>query len=155
LAYICLILGIGLYRLEPLAADVWAGNLASFEQFIAQVDGRAGELPATLREIHEGVYDLVQQGDPTPFKAFRYNEYDTTVQAMGFLADDAPVEDLLAREIVVTQEVRELALAWRDQGALLFGLSDKPDEASVPRPNLAAEGLQPIHRTKTHAVGMA
>jgi len=155
LAYICLILGTGLYRLEPLAADVQAGKLTSFQQFIAQVDARAGELPATLREIHVGVYDLVQQGDPTPFKAFRYNEYDTTVQAMGFLANDAPVEDLLSSEIVVTQEVRELALDWQGQGALLFGLSDKPDEASVPRPHRAAEGLPPIHRARTHAVGKA
>jgi hypothetical protein len=153
LAYICLILGSGLYRLEPLAADVQAGNVTSFQQFIAHVDARSEVLPASLRGIHEGVYHLVQQGDPTPFKAFRYNEYDTTVQAMGFLADDATVEDLLAREIVVTQEVRELALDWCDQGALLFGLSDKPDEASVPRPDLAAEGLLPIHRARTHAVG--
>lgn len=155
LAYICLILGSGLYRLDPMAADVQAGKLTSFQQFITQVDARAGDLPASLREIHEGVYDLVQLGDPTPFKAFRYNEYDTTVQAMGFVADDAPIEDLLAREIVVTQEVRELALNWQGQGALLFGLSDKPDEASVPRPERAAEGLQPIHRARTHAVGRA
>lgn len=155
LAYICLMLGTGLYRLEPLAADVQAGKLTSFQQFIAQVDARVGELPPSLRGIHEGVYDLVQQGDPTPFKAFRYNEYDTTVQAMGFLTENARVEDLLAREIVVTQEVRELALDWQAQGALLFGLSDKPDEASVPRPGRAAEGLLPIHRARTHAVGKA
>jgi hypothetical protein len=155
LAYICLILGSGLYRLESLAADVHADSLTSFQQFIAQVDAHADELPASLREIHEGVYGLVKQGDPTPFKAFRYNEYDTTVQTMGYLSDDAPVEDLLAREIVITQEVRELALVWRDQGAVLFGLSDKPDEASVPRPDQAAEGLLPIHRTETHAVGSA
>jgi hypothetical protein len=155
LAYICLILGSGLYDLEPLTADVRAGELTSFQQFISLVDARADELPSSLHEIHEGVYSLVQQGDPTPFKAFRYNEYDTTIQAMGFLADDAPVEDLLAREIVVTQEVRELALAWQGQGALLFGLSDKPDEASVPRPERAAEGLPPIHRARTHSVGGA
>jgi hypothetical protein len=153
LAYICLILGSGLYRLKPLAADVRAGKLNSFQQFIAQVHARAAELPASLREIHEGVYELVQLGDPTPFKAFRYEEYDATVQAMGFLADDVLVEEMLAREIVVTQEVRELALEWRDQGALLFGLSDKPDEASVPRPSLVAQGRQPIHRVETHAVG--
>ena len=46
-----------------------------------------------------------------------------------------------------------LAHAWREQGALLFGLSDKPDEASVPEASLAAQGYQPIHRQETHAVG--
>jgi hypothetical protein len=155
LAYICLILGSGLYPLDPLVVDVRAGRLMSFEQFIAQVDDRASELPASLREIHDSVYDLVQQGDPTPFKAFRYNEYSTTVQAMGSLANDAAVEELLANEIVITQEVREVALTWQGQGALLFGLSDKPDEASVPSPELAAQGFQPIHRAETHAVGRA
>jgi hypothetical protein len=154
LAYICLILGSGLYPLDPLVSDVRAGRLAGFPQFIAQVDERADELPASLREIHSSVYDLVQQGDPTPFKAFRYQEYVATVQAMGCLGDDAPVADLLVGEIVITQEVREVALAWQRQGVLLFGLSDKPDEASIPTADLAAQGYQPIHRVATHAVGM-
>jgi hypothetical protein len=63
-----------------------------------------------------------------------------------------PVQ-LLDGAIVMTQEVREMALAWREQGALLFGLSDKPDEASIPQPELAAEGCLPIHRVETHSVG--
>ena len=61
--------------------------------------------------------------------------------------------ELLANEIVITQEVREVALAWRERGALLFGLSDKPDEASIPQPAQAAQGRQAIHRVETHAVG--
>lgn len=153
LAYICLILGSGLYRLDPLLADVRAGKLAGFRPFIEQVDARAGDLPASLRAIHEGVYERVQQGDPTPFKAFRYNEYVTTAGAMGCLEDGTPIDRLLAEEIVITQEVREAGLAWLAQGALLFGLSDKPDEASLPPPELAAQGYQPIHRLETHAVG--
>jgi hypothetical protein len=153
LAYICLILGSGLYSLEQLVTGVRAGRLADFQQFIAAVDARAGELPPSLREIHRGVYDLVGQGDPTPFKAFRYNEFRTTVAAMGCLAGDAPVADLLTGEIVITQEVREVALAWQAQGALLFGLSDKPDEASIPSGAQVAQGHQPIHRVPTHAVG--
>ena len=51
------------------------------------------------------------------------------------------------------KEVREMALIWKEQGALLFGLSDKPDEASVPGAELAAQGHLPIHRAETHAVG--
>lgn len=153
LAYICLILGSGLYQLEPLAERVRGGQLASFEQFIAEVDERADDLAPSLREIHNQVYERVQAGDPTPFKAFRYNEYHTTVERMGRLDDDASVEDLLAGEIVITQEVREAALRWREQGALLFGLSDKPDEASIPREKAREEGLQSIHRVETHTVG--
>ena len=73
---------------------------------------------------------------------------------MGTLDDGAPVSDLLAGEIVITQEVSEVALAWRRRGALLFGLSDKPDEASIPQPSQAAQGKQSIHRVETHAVGV-
>jgi len=153
LAYVCLILGSGLYALEPLVAEVRAGHMRTFEQFIAGVDDRTGELSANLRHIHSSVYALVQQGDPTPFKAFRYNEYRATVERMGWLGDDAPVAELLGKEIVITQEVREVALAWRKRGALLFGLSDKPDEASIPTDDLAAQGYRPIHRVETHAVG--
>jgi hypothetical protein len=153
LAYICLILGSGLVPLEQVVAGVRAGRLVDFEQFIDSVDARAGELPPSLRQIHQSVYDLVQQGDPTPFKAFRYNEYRTTVAAMGRLAGDAPVADLLAGEIVITQEVRDVALTWQAEGALLFGLSDKPDEASIPSGAQVGRGHQPIHRVPTHAVG--
>ena len=153
LAYVCLILGSGLYGLKPLVAEVRAGRLTTFEQFIAGVDGRAGELPPALRRIHNRVYARVRQGDPTPFKAFRYNEYQATVERMGQLDDDAPVAELLEQEIVITQEVREVALAWRERGALLFGLSDKPDEASIPTDDLAAQGYRAIHRVETHAVG--
>jgi hypothetical protein len=72
---------------------------------------------------------------------------------MGWMRDDAPVGEILAGEITVTQEVREAASWLRGQGALLFALSDKPDEASLPTDELAAQGWQPIHRTGTHAVG--
>ncbi|NLF03292.1 MAG: hypothetical protein GX601_20195, partial [Anaerolineales bacterium] len=154
LAYICLVLGDGLFDLEPLVARVQRGEMASFEQFIADVDGRAAQLSAGLRPIHAQIFALVRQGDPTPFKAFRINEYQTTVAKMGCLDDDAPVERLLRDELVITQEVRAASLMWRERGALLFGLSDKPDEASTPSAEWAARGYQPIHRTETHIVGM-
>ncbi len=153
LAYICLILGSGLKRLETLVNHVRDGRLTSFQQFISEVDARANELPGSLSSIHSSIYARVQQGDPTPFKAFRHSEYWTTVGRMGWLDDDTPVAELLASEIVITQEVRELSLAWRAQGALIFGLSDKPDEASVPSEDLAARGYRPIHRVETHAIG--
>lgn len=153
LAYICLILGSGLYELNSLLADIDEERLTTFEQFIADVDERSKALPANLRQIHDEVYANVRQGDPTPFKAFRYNEYHTTVGRMGQLDDSAPASKLLEDEIVITQEVREIALGWRERGALLFGLSDKPDEASIPTDDLAAQGYRAIHQVATHAVG--
>lgn len=153
LAYVCLILASGLYSLDSLVAEVRTGWLTTFEQFIAEVDNRTADLPAGLLPIHHRVYTRVRQGDPTPFKTFRYNEYRTTIERMGHLDDSAPVAKLLKEEIVITQEVREMALVWREQGALLFGLSDKPDEASTPPGDLAPQGYRPIHRVETHAVG--
>jgi hypothetical protein len=153
LAYICLILGAGLYRLDPLLERVRANRMRSFGQFIAEVDEHGRDLPASLREIHERIYGRVQEGDPTPFKAFRRSEYITTVDRMGCLGDDASVEELLAGEILITHEVREAALHWKARGALLFGLSDKPDEASMPGEELALQGCHSIHRVETHAVG--
>jgi hypothetical protein len=60
---------------------------------------------------------------------------------------------LLAHEILITQEVREMALMWQAAGALIFGMSDKPEEASIPTESLASQGYLPIHQTVTHAVG--
>ncbi len=67
--------------------------------------------------------------------------------------DQAPLSQFLKREILITEEVRSVALEWRRRGALLFGLSDKPDEASIPTDDLATRGYRPIHQVETHAVG--
>ena len=120
---------------------------------IGGVDERASELPPSLQGIHRSVYEFVQEGDPTPFKPFRYNEFQTTVERMGSLDDGASAPEMLMNELVITQEVREVALAWKARGALLFGLSDKPDEASSPTGRLAGEGYESIHRVETHSVG--
>ncbi len=153
LAYICLIIGSGLYELEPLVEEVRGRRLENFVQFINQVEVHTDALSNDLRQIHGEIYALVQAGDPTPFKAFRYNEYQITVSQMGVLPENAPAESCLEQEITLTQEVREKALAWKSRGALLFGLSDKPDEASIPSQALADQGYLPIHRVVTHAVG--
>ena len=155
LAYICLILGSGLQTLDLVLADLRVGRLRTFLQFIEYVEQRAGELPAELAAIHGDILSRVRAGDPTPFKAFRYNEYLTTVGCMGQSLGEDSVSQILQDEIVITQEVREMALRWKDRGALLLGLSDKPDEASLPSPELAVYGHLPIHRVQAWAVGGA
>jgi hypothetical protein len=157
LAYICLTVNSGLISLAGLLDQIHSGGVPSFHAYIAQVDDRLQVDPAALTprlaQIHQQIYTHVRLGDPTPFKAFRRNEYLATVSRMGYLEDETPVETLLREEIVVTQEVLAQALEWKRRGALLFGLSDKPDEASLPDEEQARQGLQPIHRTVTHIVG--
>jgi hypothetical protein len=153
LAYICLILGSGLYSYHELVRDMQNGRLVSFEQFISLVESRKRELLPQLAQIHQEIYQNFLAGDPTPFKTFRRNEYISTTRRFGCLDDSAPLENLLKDEIVVTREVQEMALEWRGRGALLFGLSDKPDEASLPTPELEGQGYLPLHRTVTHIVG--
>jgi hypothetical protein len=153
LVYICLILGDDIIDLEELLVEVKSGQLASFDQFLNYIDGNADRLPSNLRKVHQDVFTRVSQGDPTPFKKFRFKEYLVTAAHMGNLDAGTPVEELLSHVITITQEVRQAALAWRAQGALIFGLSDKPDEASIPSTELISQGYQPIHRIETDIVG--
>jgi hypothetical protein len=155
LAYICLIVGAGLWELDELMGEVGDGSMASFQDFIASVQTRRSELASTgLTSIHDDVWERVQAGDPTPFKTFRYNEYLTTVARFGDLPGASP-EEVLSQRIVITEEVRSSALALGERGCLLFGVSDKPDEASLPSPEQAREGKKPLHRLETLAVGEA
>lgn len=153
LVYICLIIGSGLIDPDWLVNEVRSGRMDSFEQFIVEVDEQADRLPTELYSIHEDIFSRYKKGDPTPFKAFRYNEYLATVARMGQLSVETPVSELLSQEILITQEVHQAALAWQAQGALLFGLSDKPDEASIPTQELASQGYKPIHQIVTEIVG--
>lgn len=153
LAYVCLLLLGRWMPAAELESAVRQGTLQTFAQFIHQVEQQKKRLHPRLAETHTQVYACVQAGDPTPFKAFRRCEYTVTVAAMGSLPDETAIETLLAEEITLTNEVRQTALEWRARGALLFGLSDKPDEASVPGRELTARGYQPLHRTLTHTVG--
>ena len=155
LAYTCLVLGSGFTTLENLVAEIETKETTTFFDWIGRVDDRKLRLLPALRAIHAEIYDHIQAGDPTPFKAFRRNEYLATSARMGFMPEGTPVEDLLDQEIVITEEVRRLALKWQDQGALVFGLSDKPDEASIPTPEQARAGALPLHRIRTHSVGRA
>ncbi len=154
LAYICLILACRLLTLESILDKIRSGELATFTQFLAYVDKHSSKLARHLCIVHNKVRHYVASGDPTPFKEFRRQEYELTVAEMGKLsADSVSVTRLLDEEIVITQELRRMALAYREQGALLFGLSDKPDEASIPNDRLTQTGALPIHQVKTHIVG--
>ena len=124
-----------------------------FDAFLEGVEQRSGKLTPKNKALHQEFYQRVKLGDPTPFKAFRRAEYLATAARIGQMGPGTPVDVLLTQEIVITHEVRELMHLWQGQGALLFGLSDKPDEASIPSPELESQGYQPIHRIQTSVVG--
>jgi len=155
LAYICLMLGAGLSELETVVHRVQEGSMRSFADFITEVQGRRSDLARSgLIPVHDEVWHRFQQGDPTPFKTFRYNEYLTTIARFGDLPE-ASIEEVLAQRIVITEEVRQAAIALRGRGVLTFGVSDKPDEASLPNETQAQAGMEALHRLATLAVGEA
>jgi hypothetical protein len=155
-AYVCLMVGAGFTTIEALLADVDAGRLTGFRDFIAQVQACRDRLPSdAVRSLHSDIYARVQAGDATPFKAFRRREYRETVGRMGSLPDQTPLAQRLVEEICLTREVVEFALWLRGRGCLLLALSDKPDEASLPTPELATQGYLPLHRAATHVVGQS
>jgi hypothetical protein len=152
LVYLCLLATAGVIQADTLAEQVRSGSLRSFEAFANIIQTRQATLPAAILETQADFYDCLQNGDPTPFKAFRRQEYFNTVSAMR--TPSSLEQDVLARTICITEEVRRFALAGRERGALLFGLSDKPDEASLPAPDLAQQGFLPLHRTPMLSISL-
>ncbi len=151
LAYICLMVSGGVYDFSQLLADLEAHRLTSFAQFIEICATKS--IGAELAPVHHEVYSNFKRGDPTPFKSFRYREYEETVKRMDCLPDDAGEERILNEEIVITQEVADICRFLKGKGVLLFGLTDKPDESSIPRPELAEKGYLPLHRMTMKMLG--
>ncbi len=154
LAYICVVLSTGLVSFEELMREVHNGSIDNFEQFIRQVESRmmTSTYSEALRQAHDSVIMSVRNGDPTPFKRFRRQEFICTIERMGNAPDDAGVDSILSEEITLTQEVWELTGWLKERGCLLLCLSDKPDEASMPNQRVSAD-LPPVHRAETHRVG--
>jgi hypothetical protein len=153
LAYISLMVSGGVYGVEELWADLETGRLNDFNSFITACAGRLSDRHGGLTQVHREVYGNWQAGDPTPFKSFRYREYQETIARMDVLPDEASREEVLRREIVITGEVVEAVRYLQGRGVLCFGLSDKPDEASLPTPELAAQGWKALHRTPMKVIG--
>lgn len=153
LAYICLMVVGAVFPAGELWADFGAGRLTGFTQFVTLCDSRSQRMGDGLSLAHREVTSNLRQGDPTPFKSFRYREYFTTVARMDGLPEDASEAELLKGEILVTGEVARLAQRMADAGVLTFGISDKPDEASLPPKGAAEKGGQAIHRTRMKVVG--
>jgi len=141
----------GVYDFSQLLTDLESQRLSTFAQFIEACAERA--IGDELAPVHREVYANFRRGDPTPFKSFRYREYEETVRRMDRLPDDVEAGRLLDEEIVITPEVADVCRFLREKRALLFGLTDKPDEASIPRPDLTEKGYLPLHRVTMKVVG--
>lgn len=157
LAYICLMLNNDGLNYMDLLDRIESGAIQTFEQFVRYVQvciAGGGRVSETMRQAHEAVNTAVFQGDPTPFKQFRREEFLATLEHMNNLSDDLPAEERLHQEICITQEVSETILWLKEQGCLIISFSDKPDEASIPH-RTRHRGKQPIHRAQTHAIGVS
>jgi hypothetical protein len=153
LAYISLMVMSNIFPPDEFWQELQAGRLRDFFQFVDLCDARSQKMQRGLLTTHQEVISNVRQGDPTPFKTFRRREYYATIASMDCLPDETPREDLLAGEILVTAEVADVLTRLSNAGVLTFGISDKPDEASLPPEAGAAAGQQPIHRVAMKVVG--
>ena len=153
LAYITLMAAAQIYPAARLYADLDGNRLTGFHQFVTVCDARQAQMKDKLLAIHREVTGYMAKDDPTPFKSFRYGEYQATVALMDILPDDTPLTEILTKEIVMTGEVVEVTEQLAAQGVLTFGFSDKPDEASLPTADVAAQGSLPLHRVKMKVVG--
>jgi hypothetical protein len=157
LAYICMVLNTNLISLDEVMREVETDSMDNFEQFIRWVDSRMMINPAAgeaLREVHEAVNGSVRNGDPTPFKRFRRQEFISTMENMGHMPDSASAGELLQEEITLTEEVFDAASWLRERGCIILCLSDKPDEASMPHSRVSPD-LVPLHKAETHRVGVS
>jgi len=153
LAYITLMVVSQIYLADRLWRDLESGRLTGVRQFVTLCDARQSHMSEGVRRVHREVTGHMVQHDPTPFKSFRLQEYQATVALMDHLPDETPQADLLDKEITITREVVEITEQLAAQGVLTFGLSDKPDEASIPPAEAAARGALPLHRVPMKVVG--
>ena len=157
LAYICLVLNNDGLDCTDLLERIEDGAVQTFEQFVRYAEvciAGGGRVNEAMRQTHEAVNTAVSQGDPTPFKQFRREEFVATLEHMNNLADDVPTEERFHQEICITQEVREAVLWLKERGCLIISFSDKPDESSMPH-RTRHRGKLPIHKAKTHAIGVS
>jgi hypothetical protein len=153
LAYVSLMVTGGVWAANDLWDALESGQLRDVEAYVAACDERRMVMSDDLLRAQDEVLRGLETEDPTPFKAFRRGEFFETVERMDVLGDEADENAVLGSEIVITAEVASVAAHLAEQGVLIMGISDKPDEASVPMPGAAAKGYRPIHRTTMKVLG--
>jgi hypothetical protein len=154
--YLCVIVAGKVFSLGHLEQLVDRGVEGGSRRLLAMVEEAcevAGWPSPAIERFHDDFARPAAAGDPTPFKDFRRREFVETAALMGRLPEDVDAVRALAEELVITAEVWQVARGWQEQDAVLFGLSDKPDEAAMPSDEDAARGVLPLHRVRTQIVG--
>jgi hypothetical protein len=134
---------------RTLANAIEKGRFSGFADFIRWSGEQAAvqSVPAMF-ELHREVLSFVESGDPTPFKAYRFEELRQTVARMGNLEPGAPMEERMREEVCITGEVWQVSRWLLERGALVTTFSDKPEEAS-----LSSDGTTPsVHEAETDIV---
>ena len=154
LVYCALMLAAGLYDFSALQEDFSAQRVLRFSDFLDAIDCQISEaVSPELRAIHCEVAHNVRAEDSTPFKSFRRQEYIITTQRMRPDSLELSLDVLLRDNITLNSEVTQAITYLRQRGALVLGLSDKPDEAVFPDVSLAAQGFCPLHWAPAWLVG--
>ncbi len=151
-AYLCLAAAGG-WLPEGLLEGAPSGSLpASLVEVVAAIDRRIDRRRRRALAVHREVREAVRRGTPPSYASFRCREYEATLRRM--TAENAREGALpdLEDQVVITGEVRATALRWRNRGALVLGISDKPDAAGVPTPERAEAGARPLHRTEARVI---
>ena len=146
--------GSGVEQLAGLVNRIWAGELRTFPQFIAEVEVCEFALGPSLRSLHGQIYEAVCAGDPTPFKAFRYNEFLATLARMGHLPELGPFAGFpVTRD--PDQPAKYATWPWNGRRWCIdLRVSDKPDEASIPSTELQEQGFVALHQKRTQCWGV-
>ncbi|BAL80665.1 hypothetical protein [Caldisericum exile] len=100
-------------------------NTISFEEFIEGIN-----VSGLIQGLVQEVKDNVIKKSPTLFPTFRKIELEKTLARMDYLPSDTPLETLFSEEILITGEVFEIGTYVLSKGAIVFGVSDKPEIAS-------------------------
>lgn len=151
-AFLCLAIEGGLIP-QNLSTAAGARRFKDLAELLDEADGRAARLPPKALGEYRPFRAGLRSGASPEFTLFRENEYAATIRRMSLLPKSASRKQRMEEEILITAEVRTAALRWRERGALLIGLSDKPDAASLPTATMAAVGYRPLHRTEARVVG--
>lgn len=151
LAYLCVMLCAGVLGLED--TEHMLAQQAHIVDALALVDERVHHSAPQIQAFHQDISMRIHGGDLTPFKDFRRREYHETLALMRPATHAENADQLVNEQLVLTAEVWEVAKHWQARGALLFGLSDKPDEAAFPTAEDQALGLLPLHMVPTALVG--
>lgn len=149
--YVGMLVAADLVTLPELTAMASGAPGVGLRRLLDVVNRRI--MPDAFRALHSGFQQRFNAGEVTILSKFRRMEFQTTVKRMGCIADSSTPEEMLRKEIVLTEEVWSSVLRWKTHGCTALGLSDKPKEACFPEQALNSLSMSPLHHTFTHVVG--